>query len=164
MWNTTHCSCKEKVPEGSCFHRVDGVSPPRCNVDTCGAGGYKCDCQGTDFCKIDTCDTWGNAVDGALAPVVGSKDVPCKLVSNPRCLSKLGEMPEYKMVQVGEQSKETMFNMTWHKDVDNYIATKYESGSEINNLWPDRESLRLRHLNFRLYESDDGRKSFACVM
>lgn len=162
LWNTTHCSCTTGTSAGACLRNIAGVNPAQCNVEQCKAGGYKCDCLGKDLCQVDKCNAWKTMDDSV--PTIGAKNVPCKIVSDGNCLTKLEKPVMYKMVQLGAQTEATMFNMTWQKDTDDYITSLYKAGVSTHDMWPAKDSIILRQLNFRLYESADGASKFFCTM
>lgn len=127
-----------------------------CSVRECGIGGYGCDCLGADMCKIDKCNSW-EPVDGRRAFAVGQIDVPCTMTAQGSCLSKVDHvesLPEYKMVQVGSiQSDATLFNMRYQVDGAGEMLNKYKSGKTMYDSWVDKDLLKNRQFNVRLYQS-----------
>lgn len=116
------------------------------------------------MCEIDTCSTWRPSTPEADAAQVGAKNVPCKLVSTASCLTKLET--ENKIVALGPKSDGNMFDMTWQTDKDDYLTKLYQKRTRrsAHDRWDQHEKLILRHLNFRLYKSDDQSKMFVCMM
>lgn len=68
--------------------------------------------------------------------------------------------PEFRMVQVGIASNSTMFNMTAFIDKGDFITNKFN----MDEMWPNKEYLRRRFINMRLYDSPVYDERMVCAI
>jgi hypothetical protein len=175
VYNATHCACVATKNEnaGVCLRHISGAgNAARCIGDSCSKNGFKCDCLGTDLCEMKSCGSWKAIGSGTTA--LGAKNVPCKLAKSGSCLTKIGPLPakvaeapkEYKMVQLGPRIKALLFNMTYQTDKNDAMVKAFKNGDGVSmhDTWPDKDSLKQRQLNIRLYQSQDSSTRFVCTI
>jgi hypothetical protein len=157
IFTSTMCACRRStVSSGTCYRHLAGtIGPARCQVATCKAGGYFCDCLGTEICEIVHCPTWR-----AVAPATsGQKSVACEEDPKHACVKPV---TGFKQVQLGG-NKRSMFNMTVVKDATDIIAKRMAAGESMHDVWPDMSSMRKRTINMRLLKSADGKINLCAI-
>lgn len=170
IFNNTLCSCRKAATPGNCLRHRSGR---KCVVGKCSEKGMTCDCSGDSLCSIDRCNSWVASKELQLNSHIG-EIVSCKKTFDMPCLKEIQEnlkpkfgkekknntAPEYRMVQVGEASSLSMFNMSFFMDQNHLIQKSYN----MHNRWGDRESLRQRFISMRIYEEPDTNEKSLCAI
>lgn len=123
------------------------------------------------MCQFTSCHEWIAADGTYTSDIEMGSQVPCVQVHKPRCLKRIGEedvenvtipeIKEYRMVQVGEASENTMFNVSYFKDPQGIISAE----RSMHGRWPDRHLLKRRVITLRVYDKPEwGEEKMLCAI
>lgn len=112
------------------------------------------------MCSLQLCGAW-KPIDEAATPMLGDTNVQCRrMEASSICLTPLTT----RMVQVGEKSLETMFDMKPFTDHDDFLVRRWANNRAAHDKWGDRDLLVKRQVNIRLYQNEARTALSACAI